>query len=71
MNHPGNITTPTRLSEFAKEIADEGDMNLKVFEREEFTEMGMGALAGVAQGTNEPPKFIVLSIIKLLEIQSL
>ena len=63
-NHPGNITTPTRLSEFAKEIADEGDMNLKVFEREEFTEMGMGALAGVAQGTNEPPKFIVLEYNK-------
>ena len=39
-------------------------MNLKVFEREEFTEMGMGALAGVAQGTNEPPKFIVLEYNK-------
>ena len=49
-NHPGNITTPTRLAEAAKEIADEGDMKLTVFDREEFTEMGMGALAGVALG---------------------
>jgi leucyl aminopeptidase len=59
-NHPGNITTPSRLAEAAKEIADEGGMKLTVFDREEFTEMGMGALAGVAQGTDEPPKFIIL-----------
>jgi len=59
-NHPGNVTTPSRLAEAAKEIADEGGMNLTVFDREEFTEMGMGGLAGVAQGTDEPPKFIIL-----------
>jgi len=59
-NHPGNITTPTRLAEAAKEISDLGDMSLTVFDREEFTQMGMGGLAGVAQGTDEPPKFIIL-----------
>ena len=59
-NHPGNITTPTRLAEAAQEIADEGGMKHNVFDREEFTEMGMGALAGVALGTDEPPKFIIL-----------
>jgi leucyl aminopeptidase len=59
-NHPGNVTTPSRLAEAAKEIADEGEMKLTVFDREEFTEMGMGALAGVALGTDEPPKFIIL-----------
>ena len=59
-NHPGNVATPTRLAEAAGEIAKEGGMNITVFEREEFTSKGMGALAGVAQGTDEPPKFIVL-----------
>ena len=59
-NHPGNIATPTHLAEFAAEIASEGNMKLTVFERDEFTKMGMGALAGVAQGSDEPPKFIVL-----------
>ena len=59
-NHPGNVTTPSRLAEEAGEIAKEGGMKLTVFDREEFTAMGMGALAGVAQGTDEPPKFIVL-----------
>ena len=59
-NHPGNITTPSRLAEAAQEIADEGGMKLTVFDSEEFTEIGMGALAGVALGTDEPPKFIIL-----------
>ena len=59
-NHPGNITTPTRLAEAAKEISDLGDMSSTIFDREEFTQMGMGGLAGVAQGTDEPPKFIIL-----------
>ena len=59
-NHPGNITTPTKLAKLAKEIASEGGMKLTVFDRDKFTKMGMGAFAGVALGTGEPPKFILL-----------
>ena len=59
-NHPGNVTTPTKLAKLAKEIAAEGGMKLTVFDREKFTKMGMGAFAGVALGTGEPPKFILL-----------
>ncbi len=59
-NDPGNVTTPTKLAKFAKDIAKEGGMKLTVFDREKFTAMGMGAFAGVASGTGEPPKFILL-----------
>jgi leucyl aminopeptidase len=59
-NNPGNVTTPSKLAKLAKEIATEGDMKLSVFGRKKFTEMGMGAFAGVALGTGEPPKFILL-----------
>ncbi|MEE8341626.1 MAG: leucyl aminopeptidase [Candidatus Neomarinimicrobiota bacterium] len=59
-NHPGNVTTPTKLAKLAKDIASEGGMKLTVFDRKKFTEMGMGALAGVAIGTGEAPKFILL-----------
>ncbi len=59
-NFPGNIATPTKLADVAKKIAEDGGMSCKVFEREEFTEMGMGGLAGVSIGTDEPPKFIVI-----------
>ncbi|MEE9189169.1 MAG: leucyl aminopeptidase [Candidatus Neomarinimicrobiota bacterium] len=60
-NNPGNVSTPTYLAKIAGEIAKEGKMSLKVFDREEFTEMGMGGLAGVALGTDQPPKFIVVT----------
>ena len=59
-NHPGNVTTPTRLADAAREISDQAGMELTIFDRKKFTEMGMGGLAGVAQGTDEPPKFIIL-----------
>ena len=59
-NHPGNTATPTFLAKAAEEISSVEEMTLKVYDRDEFTEMGMGGLAGVAQGTDEPPKFIVV-----------
>ena len=59
-NHPGNVMTPTRLAHEAKKIGRRGKMKVSVFDREKFTEIGMGALAGVAAGTDEPPKFILM-----------
>ncbi len=59
-NHPGNVTTPTRLADEAKKIGRKGKMKVTVFDREKFTEMGMGGLAGVSAGTDEPPKFILM-----------
>lgn len=59
-NHPGNVSTPTRLANDAKKIGRRGKMKVSVFDREKFTEMGMGGLAGVAAGTDEPPKFILM-----------
>ena len=59
-NHPGNVTTPTKLAQEARKIGRRGRMSVWVFDRAKFTKMGMGALAGVALGTDEPPKFIIL-----------
>ena len=59
-NHPGNVATPTRLAEEAKRIGEVGCMEVKVLDRGEIVGMGMGALAAVAQGTDEPPKFITM-----------
>lgn len=59
-NHPGNVSTPTRLADEAKKIGRKGKMKVTVFDREKFTEMGMGGLAGVSAGTDEPPKFILM-----------
>ncbi|MAD51800.1 MAG: leucyl aminopeptidase [Candidatus Marinimicrobia bacterium] len=59
-NHPGNVSTPSRLANDAKKIGRKGKMKVSVFDREKFTEIGMGGLAGVAAGTDEPPKFILM-----------
>jgi len=59
-NHPGNVATPTRLAEEAERIGGSCDMKVTILEREQIAEQGMGALVGVAQGSDEPPKFIVM-----------
>ncbi len=59
-NHPGNVATPTYLGEKAKSISEKGGMKCTIFERDQFTDMGMGSFAGVALGSDEPPKFILL-----------
>tara|TARA_B100000315_G_scaffold120298_1_gene110197 strand:+ start:7019 stop:8506 length:1488 start_codon:yes stop_codon:yes gene_type:complete len=58
--HPSNVTTPSKLALEAQKIARKYRMNCNVFDREKFTEMGMGSFASVAKGTDEPPKFILM-----------
>ncbi len=60
VNTPANGMTPTRLAETAGEVARAHDLKLTVLEESECAEQGMGAFLGVARGSNEPPKFIVL-----------
>jgi leucyl aminopeptidase len=59
-NHPSNVMTPTRIASEAKTVAKEAGVNLKILEQKEMEELGMGALLGVAKGSHEPPKFIIL-----------
>lgn len=59
-NHPSNVMTPTKIANEAKAIAKETGASLKILEQKEMEELGMGALLGVAKGSHEPPKFIIL-----------
>ena len=61
VNEPANYMTPSQMAEAAKEIAGKHDLEFKVFNREDIEAMGMGALLGVAKGSNQPPKLITLS----------
>ena len=63
-NRPGNVATPAHLAENAKSIGKSANMKVTVFERDEFTKMGMGALSGVASGTEIPPKFIIIEYME-------
>ena len=59
-NLPPNVCTPAYLAVQARELAKRYGMKVQVFERDAMQRMGMGTLLAVAQGSHEPPKFIVL-----------
>ena len=59
-NHPSNVMTPTRVAAEAKKIGRERGVQVKVLERAQVERLGMGSFLGVARGSHEPPKFIIL-----------
>ncbi|WHZ23697.1 MAG: Cytosol aminopeptidase PepA [Nitrospira sp.] len=59
-NHPSNVMTPTRIVHEARAVAKESGVRVKVLEQTDMERLGMGALLGVARGSHEPPKFIIL-----------
>ena len=59
-NEPANHMTPAALADQAAAVAREFGLECQVLEREQAEELGMGAFLGVAQGSRQPPKFIVL-----------
>jgi leucyl aminopeptidase len=59
-NLPGNYCTPTYLAEQARVLAKQCGLSVEVLERADMEKLGMNTLLAVAQGSREPPKFIVL-----------
>lgn len=60
VSSPGNLATPSFIAEKALEIAKEAHITANVIDENEMKKLGMGALLAVAQGSSQPPKFIVL-----------
>ena len=60
VNTPGNLMTPTDMAEKAVEIARRYGMEYEILERDDMERLGMGGLLAVAQGSEQPPKMIVL-----------
>ena len=59
-NEPANSMTPSEMAERALDVAQAHGVELEVKERAWMQEQGMGAMLGVAQGSEEPPKFIIM-----------
>ncbi|MGM7722549.1 leucyl aminopeptidase [Metabacillus sp. Hm71] len=59
-NMPPNLLTATELANYAIELANKYQFEYEVLEKEEMERLGMGALLAVNQGSEEPPKMIVL-----------
>ena len=59
-NRPGNHATPTLLANAAKGLARHAKIKCEVLGPREVAKLGMGSFAAVAQGSDEPLRFIVL-----------
>jgi leucyl aminopeptidase len=64
-NMPGNICTPVFLAERAQALGVEfPEIVVKVLERKECEELGMGSFLSVTNGSDQPPRFIVLEYLQ-------
>jgi leucyl aminopeptidase len=59
-NEPSSTLTPTELAERSREVASSYGLDIDVLDEARMKELGMGALLGVARGSDEPAKMIVL-----------
>lgn len=55
-----NVCTPTYLANSAKKLAKEFKFEVEVLERKQLEALKMGSFLSVTNGSDEPPKFIVL-----------
>jgi leucyl aminopeptidase len=59
-NAPGNELTPRVFAERASAIASEAGLSVEVLDETRIADLKMGLLLGVARGSNEPPRVVVL-----------
>ncbi len=59
-NLPPNVCTPTYLAEQALALGKDYGLKIEVLERDALEKLGMGSFLGVTQGSEEPPKLIVM-----------
>lgn len=61
INEPSNKMTPSIFAATAQGVAQEFKLGLEILDHGDLERLGMGALMGVARGSDEPPKLIALS----------
>ncbi|HKV28197.1 MAG TPA: leucyl aminopeptidase [Candidatus Acidoferrales bacterium] len=60
INEPSNWLTPRMLALRAEVMAREAGLEIDILDEKRIAELKMGALLGVAQGSEEPPRVIVV-----------
>jgi leucyl aminopeptidase len=59
-NEPANVLTPNVMAERAQAAAAAAGLTVEVLDEERIEALGMGLLLGVARGSAEPPRLLVL-----------
>ncbi len=57
---PGNDMTPSILADHAKKLAGRKNLSCTILDRKKMKSLGMNALLGVASGSCQEPRFIIL-----------
>jgi len=57
---PANDMTPSHLADEATKAAKEAGLGIEVLDEAQSRKLGMGSFLSVAQGSSQPPKFIVM-----------
>lgn len=60
-NEPSNVLTPRELAARAARIAEGTALTVEVLDEKDLERLNMGLLLGVARGSAEPPRIIVLT----------
>ncbi len=60
VNEPARAMTPRKLADLAAEVAEAEGLTLTVLDEQAIAAEGLGGLAGVAQGSDEPARLIQL-----------
>jgi leucyl aminopeptidase len=60
VNEPANLLNPAKLADAARETAAKYGLACEVLDQDQMAKLGMGALLGVAQGSENPPFLIAL-----------
>lgn len=63
-NTPGGDMTPERLANEAKNAAKRHNIAVKILNEKEMKRLGMGGILGVAKGSDEKPRFIILEYFR-------
>ena len=63
-NTPGGDMTPERLAANAKRVATKLGIKATILDEKKMKALGMGGVLGVAQGSDAPPRFIVLEYMR-------
>ncbi len=59
-NEPGNVLTPREFADRAERMAKEAGLGVEILDEKEIARLGMGLLLGVARGSDQPPRVVVL-----------
>ncbi len=61
VNTPPGYLTAAQLAEVARQTAEDVGLTVEVFDKEAITELGLGGLLAVNQGSVEPPRLVKLT----------